>query len=267
MEFKVYAVGVEGLGVSELADRAGVAPSTVRFYERVGLLSPARRAPNGYRVFDDSAVEELAFVTRAKGIGMRLEEITDLVAAWPNGECRSLQARLRAFLVERIEEVHKQLGELSAFERQLHTVLGRLSARDPGPERCGKGCGCEADLEVATDPRPWGCSLSPEELTTRIVEWRALAGTATAVEHISGTVRLVFEADPVRIATLARLCAAETACCETTRFVMEIGAGLVTLAAEAKEFPDLLDALFPAHAMAGPAGGGNVACGPTVAAG
>ena len=88
---------MDGLRVSELAERAGVAPSTVRFYERAGLLSPARRAGNGYRVFDESALDELAFISRAKGIGMSLEDIAGLVASWP-GECRSLQARLRAYL-------------------------------------------------------------------------------------------------------------------------------------------------------------------------
>ena len=81
---------VDGLRVSELAERAGVAPSTVRFYERAGLLSPARRAADGYRVFDESALDELAFISRAKGIGMSLEDIAGLVASWPAGECRSL---------------------------------------------------------------------------------------------------------------------------------------------------------------------------------
>jgi MerR family Zn(II)-responsive transcriptional regulator of zntA len=127
-------------------------------------LSPARRAPNDYRVFDESALEELAFVNRAKGIGMNLDDITDLLAVWPYGECRSLQARLRAFLVERINEAHEQLGELGTFERQLNTVLGRLSARDSGPQRCGKGCGCDTDLGVSStvavpDPRPWAVCL------------------------------------------------------------------------------------------------------------
>ena len=121
---------MSGLRVSELAERAGVAPSTVRFYERAGLLSPARRAPNGYRVFDESALEELAFVNRAKGIGMSLDDISDLLAVWPHGECHLLQARLRAFLVERIDEVHDQVDELGTFERQLNTVLSRLSATD-----------------------------------------------------------------------------------------------------------------------------------------
>jgi DNA-binding transcriptional MerR regulator len=80
-----------------------VAPSTVRFYERAGLLSPPRRAANGYRLFDESALEEMAFIARAKRIGMSLEDISDLVAAWPAGECRSLQARLRMFLTGRTD--------------------------------------------------------------------------------------------------------------------------------------------------------------------
>jgi MerR family transcriptional regulator, copper efflux regulator len=244
---------MSGLRVSELAERAGVAPSTVRFYERVGLLSPARRESNGYRVFDESALKELAFVNRAKGIGMSLEDITDLLAVWPHGECRSLQARLRAFLVGRIRQVHEQMGELDTFERQLNTVLLRLSARDPGPERCGKGCGCEADLDVSSeasvsDPRPWGCSLDVDELSARLSDWRALAATSVSSKRLGGRMQLVFEAEPVLIADLARLCAAETACCSQMRFVMEIDAAQVTLTAEAPSTPELLDALFPAVA-------------------
>ncbi len=233
-----------------------MAASTVRFYERVGLLSAARRAPNGYRLFDESALEEMAFVNRAKGIGMSLVDITDLLAVWPHGECRLLQARLRAFLVDRIGEVHDQLGELGRFERQLNTVLSRLSHRDPGPEHCGKGCGCEADLDVCSeaavpDPRPWGCSLDVDDRGARVTEWRALAATAASSEHVGGGVRFVFEADPGLIANLARLCAAETACCAQTRFIMEIDAEQVTLTAEALGTPELLDELFPGAASDG----------------
>ena len=103
---------------------------------------------------------------------MSLDDISDLLAVWPHGECHSLQARLRAFLVERIDEVHDQVDELGTFERQLNTVLSRLSAGTPA-ERCGKGCGFEADLDLASelavpDPRPWGCSLDVDELGARV---------------------------------------------------------------------------------------------------
>ena len=83
-----------------------MAPSTVRFYERAGLLSPPRRAANGYRVFGESALDELAFISRAKGIGMSLEDIA--------GPARCLVVRrmpvpggpLRAFLAGRKGAVH-----------------------------------------------------------------------------------------------------------------------------------------------------------------
>jgi MerR family transcriptional regulator, copper efflux regulator len=243
---------MNGLRVSELAERAGVAPSTVRFYERAGLLSPARRAGNGYRVFDESALDELALVSRAKGIGMSLEDIADLLAAWPTSECQSLQARLRSFLDGRIGGVSEQLAGLRAFEGQLLAVLDRLSARDPGPERCGKGCSCETDLDLAPDgtaaSSPWGCSLDRDALASRIAQWRALAASATSAERASGTVRLVLPAGPDVVASVAELCAAETRCCTQTRFVLEVTATQVSLTAQAPGSPDLLDVLFPADA-------------------
>ncbi len=227
-----------------------MAASTVRFYERVGLLSPARRAENGSRLFDASALDELAFINRAKGIGMSLEEIAELVTAWPNTECRLLQARLRGFLAERIGQVRDQRAELEAFEAQLQTVAGRLAGRDPGPELCGKGCGCETDLDVAAEmPEAaavrWTCTLDADALRGRIADWRALSATAKSVERHGDTVRLVLPADPEHVASAARLCASETACCATTRFTLEIGVDRVVLTAEAPGTPGLVETLFP----------------------
>lgn len=249
--FNVYACVVEGLRVAELAERAGVAPSTVRFYERAGLLSPARRASNGYRVFDESALEELAFVNRAKSIGMSLDDIAALVAAWPSGECRSLQARMREFLTRRLSQVREQQAELDAFERQLQTVLGRLASRDPGPERCGNGCGCEADLdllpgEAVTGPAPWGCTLTADARASRAAQWRDLAAAATSVDRTGDSARLVLSAAPDTIAAVAALCAAETACRTQARFRVEITAAQVTLTIEAVGTAGLPGLLSPA---------------------
>jgi DNA-binding transcriptional MerR regulator len=241
---------VDGLRISELAERAGVAPSTVRFYERAGLLSPARRAANGYRVFDESALDELAFISRAKGIGMSLEDIADLVASWPVGECRSLQARLRAYLADRISQVRQQAAEMGMFERQLQTVLDRLSARDSGPEHCGRGCICEADLDLvpgqaAAGLVPWGCSLDSDALAARVGQWQALADAATSMERTSSTARLTLPANPEMITSVAALCAAEIARCHHARFLLEVTAGQVVVTVEASSTTGLLDTLFP----------------------
>jgi MerR family transcriptional regulator, copper efflux regulator len=241
--------GVSGLRVAELAARAGVAPSAVRFYERAGLLSPARRAANGYRVFDESALEELAFIQRAKGIGMSLADIAELVAVWPSGSCQSLQARMRVHLAGQISAVRLQREELGTFERQLQTVLDRLSARDPGPERCGRGCGCETDLELgpgraAPGPVPWGCSLGPDALASRVGQWQEVAAAAVSVEGSAGSIRLALPADPDMIATVAKLCLAETVCCPQARFWLQVTASHIVLTVEAPPGDKLL-AMLP----------------------
>ena len=228
-----------------------MAPSTVRFYERAGLISPARRAHNRYRMFNESALDEIIFVQRAKGIGMSLEDIADLVAAWPTGKCQSLQARLRAYVAGRISEVHKQQAELGAFEHQLQVVLSRLSAHDPGPGQCGRGCYCETDLDPAADqaapgPAPEGCSLDRDELVSRISQWQEVAAVATSVDHTGDIARLVLPPSPDTITAVAALCAAETACCPQTRFLLEVTASQVTLTVEAPGRPGLLATLLPA---------------------
>jgi hypothetical protein len=63
-------------------------------------------------------------------------------------------------------------------------------------------------------------------------------------------VRLVLPAGPDMVAAAAGLCAAETACCDQTRFILEVAAGQVILTAAAPGAPGLLDALFPAAASA-----------------
>lgn len=69
---------MDGLLVSELARRSGVPATTLRFYEREGLL-PAGRTTSGYRVYDDVAVDRLAFIATAKRLGLALPEIRLLV--------------------------------------------------------------------------------------------------------------------------------------------------------------------------------------------
>jgi MerR family transcriptional regulator, copper efflux regulator len=240
---------VNGLQVSELAQLSGLAPSTVRFYERIGLLSPARRAPNGYREFDPNALEELAFINRAKGIGMSLEEISELVASWPKGECRLLQDRLRGFLSERIDQVRQQRLGLADFERQLAHVLSRLSARDPGREPCGKGCGCESDLDLVENPTTWGCTLRPTELSARIDDWRHIAQSAVARARTRDSVRLIFTTEGDLLARLTELCQNEIECCPHLEFTLDIGAGALSLVLRSPDDAELLEVLVPSEPM------------------
>lgn len=70
--------------ISQLAEQVGLPATTLRFYEQAGLL-PAQRSPAGYRLYDDAALNRLAFIRAAKHLGLPLEEIRDVRAraGWP----------------------------------------------------------------------------------------------------------------------------------------------------------------------------------------
>ena len=70
---------MDGLTRGQLAQRAQINLETVRFYEQEGLLAPASRTASGYRKFEESAVDRLEFVRRAKALGFSLGEIRDLL--------------------------------------------------------------------------------------------------------------------------------------------------------------------------------------------
>jgi hypothetical protein len=91
------------------------------------------------------------------------------------------------------------------------------------------------------------CALDDDALGDRIVEWRMLADRATSVEREGDVARLVLPRDPDLVAATARLCVAETACCATTHFTIEIGSAQVVLTASAQGTPELLETLFPAE--------------------
>ena len=65
--------------IGQLANSAGVAVDTVRYYERQGLLPPPQRRDSGYRRYGEEDVLRLRFIRRAKGLGFTLEEITGLL--------------------------------------------------------------------------------------------------------------------------------------------------------------------------------------------
>jgi hypothetical protein len=104
----------------------------------------------------------------------------------------------------------------------------------------------EAMNKPSERPAPGStCALDDDALGDRIVEWRTLADRATSVEREGDIARLVLPSGPDLVAAAARLCVAETACCATTRFTIEIGSTQVVLTASAQGAPELLETLFP----------------------
>jgi DNA-binding transcriptional MerR regulator len=227
---------VAHIRISELAEQAQVPVSTVRYYERIGLLRPPERLGNGYRVYDEAAAEHLAFIGRAKRMGMPLEYVSELIELWTTGGCRPMQERIRGFLARRLSEVRAQRSDLAAFERQLQGLSARIDAIDRDDAICALDCEC-VHLEVtdgaadgcarfpaaSRDPMG-GCSLGIDDQAGRIAEWRGILEEGEVVERNERSLRVIFAVSPETASRLGRLCAAEVGCCSFFAFTVEINA-------------------------------------------
>ncbi len=97
--------------IGELARRAGVSTSKIRFYEAQGLLSAAVRLPNGYRHYGDHDLVVVKFIGRAQSLGFTLRDVAAHLRS-PQGDAR--KARLQVRLEEKLAELDVHLEQVRA---------------------------------------------------------------------------------------------------------------------------------------------------------
>ena len=81
------------MNIGTVAEQSGVPAKTIRYYESIGLITPAARELNGYRRYGSTDMRALSFIKRARGLGFSVEEVRDLLDLWRN---RKRDAGLRA---------------------------------------------------------------------------------------------------------------------------------------------------------------------------
>jgi DNA-binding transcriptional MerR regulator len=255
------------LRIAEVAERSGFSPPTLRYYESIGLLPPAERAVNGYRVYDDRTLDRLAVIARAKQLGCSLDEIAEILAANDAGHCAPVQARLSHLLAGKIADAQTRTAELTTLVADLQRTAAVLSSYTPdGP--CDERCGCLGDPDLGlsdaaaipvalvakpgdgdADHPPIACTLAAKDMGQRMSDWQDLLALVTGRTTLDGGVRLTF-APATPLDRIAALAAAEQDCCNFFRFALTVderGTGLeVRAPADAQ---DLVTAVFGAGAV------------------
>jgi DNA-binding transcriptional MerR regulator len=115
--------------ISELARQAGVTTKTLRFYERIGVLTPPSRSPSGYRDYRPDVLDRLGFVRAGQAVGLSLGEIRQVVALRDRGEAPC--DHVYRLLERRTTELDERIGELQALKRELEALTRRARRLDP----------------------------------------------------------------------------------------------------------------------------------------
>jgi MerR family transcriptional regulator, copper efflux regulator len=234
--------------IAEVAQRSGFTPATLRYYEELGLLTPARRTDAGYRVYDETSLQRLRFISRAKQLGCSLDEIADLTSVWDGGRCATVQERLRTMVEAKITDAHSQIAALTMLAAELQSAMASLRAA-PADGPCDDTCACttdapsssstpasvplvakpDADTYEGASDAPIACTLEAGDMATRLDEWTALmADKQDLLRGVSrrraldgGGLRLEFGPN-ADVAEIARLAAAEQGCCRFFDFAIRI---------------------------------------------
>jgi len=124
--------------IGELAERSGVSAKTIRYYEDIGLLPAPARSGSGYRDYEPSTADRLAFIRAAQAVGLSLGEIRGIVALRDEGQtpCGHVLDLLRS----RAADLDRRIAELRALRGELNRLVTRADALDPADCDPGRIC-------------------------------------------------------------------------------------------------------------------------------
>ncbi len=116
------------LTIGQVARLSGLPTKTIRYYEQVGLLPLPERADNGYRLYTRKAVDQLRFISRARGLGFSLKTVENLLGLWSDQQRSS--GEVRALAQRQIDAIERKVAELQSMRATLADLVERCHGDD-----------------------------------------------------------------------------------------------------------------------------------------
>ena len=115
--------------ISQLARQAEAPTTTLRYYERIGLLKPEDRSQGNYRLYGDESLRRLRFIRAAQAIGFTLDDVKSLLGD-PNGRAPSC-LEVQTLIEERLADIDRRLKDLRHVRTVLKTTLQKCLDGEP----------------------------------------------------------------------------------------------------------------------------------------
>ncbi|NNK67412.1 MAG: Cu(I)-responsive transcriptional regulator [Rhodobacteraceae bacterium] len=108
------------MNIGEVAERSGLPPKTIRYYEDIGLVRPLRSG-NGYRAFRETDLHKLAFLGRARALGFSIEDCRTLLDLYEDESRES--AQVKAVAEEHLTAIDDKIALLQSMRKTLSHLV------------------------------------------------------------------------------------------------------------------------------------------------
>ncbi|MBW4649673.1 MAG: MerR family transcriptional regulator [Kastovskya adunca ATA6-11-RM4] len=113
--------------IGELAHKAGVTPRTVRYYEKLGLISPSEREGKGFRYYSEAELAKLRKIDALQSLGLSLEEIGSILDLFfEEPTMLKGKQKLLKILYSHLKETDEKVEALTQFRSELQANIARI---------------------------------------------------------------------------------------------------------------------------------------------
>lgn len=112
--------------IGRLAERLGITPHAIRFYERRGLLPAPDRGSNRYREFSEADAERLRLLIGLRQLDIPLDQAAELATMCAAGRCDEVSEELRTLLAEKRRELARRVNEMRFLDQRMAHLAGQL---------------------------------------------------------------------------------------------------------------------------------------------
>lgn len=115
------------MNIGDVAEASGLPAKTIRYYEDIGLVRPAREA-NGYRDFSEADLHKLVFLSRARSLGFTIEDCRTLLSLYEDRDRAS--ADVKAVAEDHLGCVNQKIAELQSLRETLSHLVSSCHGDD-----------------------------------------------------------------------------------------------------------------------------------------
>ena len=130
--------------IGEMARKVGMATSAIRFYEEAGLIPEPPRTSSGYREYDPTVLDRLAFIRAGQAVGLTLGQLRGVLQMRDRGEAPC--DHVADLIDERISDIDQRIDDLKNLRRDLVPLASEAKRLDPAE------CTPESVCRILTAP-------------------------------------------------------------------------------------------------------------------